>query len=96
MIRIEYGTSPSQVIILALLPKSKKSATGKLGAMLKQVVDEPEGVPGETTQAYEGKKRAIGGRGQWLSDIVKKLETVASEKPPLICSDALDECVAEH
>ena len=64
--------------------------------MLKQVVDEPEGVPGETTQAYEGKKRAIGGRGQWLSDIVKKLETVASEKPPLIWSDALDECVAEH
>ena len=34
--------------------------------------------------------------GQWLSDIVKMLETASSEKPPFICSDTLDECVVEH
>ena len=42
---------PLQVIILALLPKknSQSVVTGVLGALLKQVVDELEGVPGETT-----------------------------------------------
>ena len=44
------GMWPLQVIILALLPKkNSQSVTGVLGALLKQVVDELEGVPGETT-----------------------------------------------
>ena len=45
------GMWPLQVIILALLPKknSQSVVTGVLGALLKQVVDELEGVPGETT-----------------------------------------------
>ena len=35
-------------------------------------------------QAYKSQKRAIGGRGQRLLDIVKMLGTAASEKHPFI------------
>ena len=67
-----------------------------LDAPLKQVVDGLEGVPRETAQAYEDQKKAIDGREQRISDIVKMLEIGASEKSLFICGDALDKCVAEH
>jgi len=67
-----------------------------LRALLKQVVSGLEVVPEEIVQAYEDQKKAVGGRGPQLSDVVKMLQTTTSEKRTFICIDALDECVARY
>ena len=76
--------------------QKEQSSTSMLGALLKQAVGGLGEVPGEIAQAYEEQKAVIGGRGPQLSDIVKMMQTISSEKPTFICIDALDECVAEH
>ena len=76
--------------------QKEQSSTSILGALLKQAVGGLGEVPGEIAQAYEEQKAVIGGRGPQLSDIVKMMQTISSEKPTFICIDALDECVAEH
>ena len=43
--------------------------------------------------AYQDQKKAIGGRGPRLADIVKMLQTTSSKEPTFICIDALDECL---
>ena len=73
-----------------------QSSAGMLGAVLKQVVSGLEGIPEEIAQAYADHKTVIGGRGLQLADIVRMLQTTASEKPTFICIDALDECVAGY
>ena len=75
--------------------QKEQSSTSMLGALLKQLVGGLGEVPEEIARAYEGQK-VIGGRGPQLSDIVKILQTIISERPTFICIDALDECVAEH
>ena len=67
-----------------------------MGAVLKQVVSGLGNVPREIAQAYKDQKNFLGGRGPQLVDIVKMLQTTASEKRTFICIDALDECVAGH
>jgi len=67
-----------------------------LGALLKQVVDGLEEIPGEISRAYRDQKKVIGGRGLQLSDIAKMLQTTSSERLTFICIDAMDECAAEH
>jgi len=67
-----------------------------LGSLLKQVVSGLEEIPEEIMHAYRDHKKVIDGRGLQLADIVKMLQTTASEKPTFICLDALDECVAEY
>ena len=76
--------------------EKEQSSAGMLGAVLKQVVSGLEGIPEEIAQAYEDHKKVIGGRGLQLADIVRMLQTTASEKPTFICIDALDECVAGY
>jgi len=72
------------------------SSTSMLGALLKQVVGGLDKIPGEIVRAYEDQKRAIGGRGLRLSDIVRMLQATSSERRTFICIDALDECAARH
>ena len=76
--------------------QKEQSSASMLGAVLKQVVSGLEEIPREIAQAYEDHKKVIDGQGLRLGDIVKMLQTTASEKPTFICIDALDECVARH
>ena len=76
--------------------RKEQTSTSMLGALLKQVVEGLEEMPGEIAQAYEYQKRDTDGRGLQLPDIVKMLRITSSEKRTLICIDALDECAADH
>ena len=51
----------------------KQSATNMMGSLLKQIVSMMETIPEEISRAFQEQKRAIGGRGPRLPDIVKML-----------------------
>jgi len=72
-----------------------QSPTSTMGALLKQVVGGLEEIPEEILQAFQKQKKALGGRGPRLSEIVKMLQTTSSKERTFICIDALDECVPE-
>jgi len=72
-----------------------QSPTSTMGALLKQVVGGLEEIPEEISQAFQKQKKALGGRGPRLSEIVKMLQTISSKERTFICIDALDECVPE-
>ena len=67
-----------------------------MGTLLKQVVGGLKEIPVEISRAYKDQKKAIGGRGPRLPDIVKMLQTTTSKERTFICIDALDECVPGH
>ena len=67
-----------------------------MGALLKQVVGGLDEMPVEISRAYQKQKKAIGGRGPRLCDIVKMLQKTCSKERTFICIDALDECVPEN
>jgi len=73
--------------------RKEQSATNMLGSLLKQVVSGMERIPGEISKAFQDQKKAIGGCGPPLVDIVKMLQSITSSQPTSICIDALDECV---
>jgi len=75
---------------------NEQSPANTMGALLKQVVGGLEEIPVEISQAYQDQKKAIGGRGPRLPDIVKMLQTTTSQERTFICIDALDECVPGH
>jgi len=76
--------------------RKEQSVASILGSILRQVVGGMEKVPEEITGAFEKQKKAIGGRGPQLSDIVKMLQTTTSSLRTFICIDALDECAAAY
>ena len=76
--------------------QNDQSPTITVGALLKQVVGGLDEIPEEILRAYKKQKKALGGRGPRLSDIVKMLQTTSSKERTFICIDALDECVPEH
>ena len=76
--------------------RKEQSVTSILGSFLRQVVGGMERVPEDITEAFEEQKKAIGGRGPRLADIVKMLQTVMSSLRTFVCIDALDECAASH
>jgi len=76
--------------------RDEQSPTNAMGALLKQVVHGLKEIPVEISQAYQDQKKAIGGRGPRLPDIVKMLQTTTSKERTFICIDALDECVPGH
>ena len=76
--------------------QKEQSSTGVLGALLKQVVSGLDRIPGEIVSAYEDHRGVIGGRRPQLSDVVRMLQAISSQKRTFICIDALDECVARH
>ena len=72
--------------------RKEQSATSMLGSLLKQIVNGMERVPDEISRAFREQKKAIGGCGPQLVDIVKMLQAITSSQPTFICIDALDEC----
>jgi len=60
-----------------------------MGALLKQVVGGLEEIPEEISQAFQKQKKAIGGRGPRLSDIVEMLRITSYKGRTFICIDAL-------
>ena len=76
--------------------RKEQSVASTLGSLLRQVVGGMEKVPEGITQAFQGQKMAIGGRGPGLPDIVKMLQNVTSSLRTFICVDALDECAPTH
>ena len=76
--------------------RKEQSVASILGSLLRQVVGGMEEVPGEITGAFEKHKKAIGGRGLRLPDIVKMLQGITSSLRTFVCIDALDECAAAH
>ena len=76
--------------------RKEQSVTNMLGSLLKQIISGIEAVPGEILRAFQAQKRAIGGRGPRLPDIVKMLQVITSSLRTFICIDALDECAVVH
>ena len=76
--------------------QKEQSPANTMGALLKQVVGGLKEIPVEISRAYKDQKKAIGGRGPRLPDIVKMLQTTTSKERTFICIDALDECVPGH
>ena len=74
--------------------RKEPSVASILSSLLRQVVGGMERVPEDITEAFEEQKKAIGGRGPRLPDIVKMLQTITSSLPTFVCIDALDECAA--
>ena len=74
-----------------------QSATGLLGALLKQVVLALEFIPDRVQKAFEGSKRGVGGRRLLLPDILEILSNSLSLlRRVFICIDALDEFPANR
>ena len=76
--------------------RKEQSATSMLGSLLKQIVGGLEKIPEEISQAFQEQKKAVGGRGLLLPNIVKMLQTVTLSLPTFMCIDALDECAVAH
>jgi len=67
-----------------------------LGSLLKQIVSGMEAIPEDISRAFQEQKKAIGGRGPQLIDIVRMLQAITSSQRTFVCIDALDECTAGH
>ena len=76
--------------------RKDQSATAIIGSLLKQIVSGIETIPEDISWAFKEQKKAIGGRGPQLLDILKKLQTITSSQRTFVCIDALDECVTVH
>ena len=76
--------------------RKEQSATSMMGSLLKQMVSGMGTIPEEISRAFQEQKRAIGGRGPRLPDIVKMLQVITSSLRVFICIDALDECAVAH
>jgi len=72
--------------------QKEQSSTSTMGALLKQVVGGWEEIPEEISGAYQDQKKAVGGRGPRLADIVEMLQAISSRERTFICIDGLDEC----
>ena len=74
-----------------------QSATGLLGALLKQVVLAVEPIPDQVQNAFEDSKRGVGGRRLLLPDILEMLtKSLSCLRRVFICIDALHEFATKH
>jgi len=76
--------------------RKEQSVASILGSLLRQLVGGMEKVPDGITKVFEEEKKAIGGRGPRLPDIVKMLRAVTSSLRTFVCIDALDECAGAN
>jgi len=77
--------------------QDEQSATGLLGALLKQVVLALEPIPDRVQKAFEDSKRGVGGRRLLLPDILEMIsESLSLLRRVFICIDALDEFPTKH
>jgi len=79
-----------------LAAQDEQSPIIMLSSLLKQLVFGLEEIPEEVSKAYEERKKAIGGQGPQISNILNMLQTTSSRRRAFICIDALDECAIEH
>ena len=73
--------------------RKEQSTTSMLGSLVKQIVSGMEKIPEVISKAFQEQRKAIGGCGPQLGDLVKMLQALTSSQPTFICIDALDECV---
>jgi len=64
-----------------------------LGSLVKQMVSGMDRIPDEISTGFQEQKKAIGGCGPQLIDLVKMLQIITASQPTFMCIDALDECV---
>ena len=76
--------------------QKEQSCTSAMGALLKQAVAGWKEIPEEISGAYQDQKKALGGRGPRLADIVEMLQATSSRERTFICIDGLDECMPEN
>ena len=76
--------------------RKEQSPTNILGSLLKQIVGGLKSMPYNIRQTFQDQKKAIGGRGLRVPELVKMLQTVTSLQPTFICVDAVDECVERN
>ena len=77
--------------------QDEQTATGLLGALLKQVVLALEPIPYQVQKAFESSKRRVGGRRLLLPDIGETLsQSLSCLRRVFICIDVLDEFPAKH
>jgi len=76
--------------------RKEQSATAMLGSLLKQIVSGMEEIQEDISWAFQEQKRAIGGRGPQLLDIMKMLQAVTSSRCTFVYIDALNECTPAH
>ena len=77
--------------------QNEQSATGLLGALLKQVVSALEPIPDEVQKAFVNSNGGVGRRRPLFPDILEMLAKSLSCLPrAFICIDALDEFPAKH
>ena len=75
--------------------QNEQSLASMLGSLLRQLVFGLEEIPEEILEAYEERKKAIGGQGPQIPNIMNLLHTTSSRRRTFICIDALDECATE-
>ena len=75
--------------------QTEQSPASMLGSLLRQLVFGLEEIPEEILEAYEERKKAIGGQGPQIPNILNMLQVVFSRRRTFICIDALDECATE-
>jgi len=72
--------------------RKEQSMVGVMGSLLRQAVNGIGRIPEEIWRAFQERKKALGGCGLQLVDILKILSTIASVYPTFMCLDGLDEC----
>jgi len=73
--------------------RKEQSAIAMLGSLLKQIVSGMEVIPEDISRAFQEQKKAMGGWGPQLLEVVRMLETITSSQTTFVCIGALDECV---
>src|SRR5437588_6125487 len=76
--------------------RNEQSPIDMLGSLLRQLVGGLEEIPEAVVRGFRNQKKAIGGRGLQVSEILKMFQAIATTKRTFICIDALDECLPQH
>ena len=78
------------------LSQQEQTVNNVIGAILKQIVGRGE-ITEDLRKAFHKGKKAFGGRGPRLEDLMGMLRTAIASLPQVfICIDALDECLPKH
>ena len=95
--QVDAGNMAVACVYCDFYGQSEQSATGLLGAVLKQVVSALGSIPDEVQKAFENSKGGVGGRRLLLPDILEMLvSSLSGLRRAFICIDALDEFPEKH
>ena len=95
--QVEAGNIAVACVYCDFYAPNEQSATGLLGALLKQVVSALEPIPDEVKKAFENSKGGVGGRRPLLLEVLEMLiKSLSLLHRVFICIDALDEFHAKH